>query len=107
MSERELADPLAYAQGLAGDALRWMVVTDGARGATAYGPTGVVNVSAVPADVVDSTGAGDVFIAGLIHGLLGQKPIQEALGVGARWAAAAVGSPTSIPPESLRDLLGS
>ena len=64
MSERELADPLAYAQGLAGDALRWMVVTDGARGATAYGPTGVVNVSAVPADVVDSTGAGDVFIAG-------------------------------------------
>jgi sulfofructose kinase len=107
MSERELADPLAYAQGLAGDALRWIVVTDGARGATAYGPTGVVSVSAVPADVVDSTGAGDVFIAGLIHGLLGGRPIQDALSVGALWAAAAVGSPTSIPPESLRDLLGS
>lgn len=104
MSKRELADPLAYAQDLAGDALRWLVVTDGARGATAYGPTGVVNVSAVPADVVDSTGAGDVFIAGLIHGLLGGRPIQDALGVGALWAAKAVGSPTSIPPLALGDL---
>ena len=68
---------------------------------------GSVTVSAVPADVVDSTGAGDVFIAGLIHGLLGGKPIQDALSVGALWAASAVGSPTSIPPLALRDLSGS
>ena len=37
MTESELADPLAYGRDLAGEALRWMVVTDGARGATAYG----------------------------------------------------------------------
>jgi sugar/nucleoside kinase (ribokinase family) len=105
MSESELADPLSYAHSLAGKALRWMVVTDGARGATAYGPPGTVHVPAVPAQVVDSTGAGDVFIAGLIHGLLGGRPIREALGLAVLWAASAVGSPSSIPPASLRDLI--
>jgi sugar/nucleoside kinase (ribokinase family) len=107
MTAGELADPLAYACDLAGEALRWMVVTDGARGATAYGPAENLHVPAVPAEVVDSTGAGDVFIAGLIHGLLGGRPIREALGLGARWAASAVGSPSSIPPASLRDLMES
>ena len=107
MTEGELADPLAYARDLAGEALRWIVVTDGARGATAYGATETVHVSAVPADVVDSTGAGDVFIGGLIHGLLRRHPIRDALGFGALWAASAVGSPSSIPPASLRDLPGS
>jgi len=105
MTEGELGDPLAYARGLAGEALRWMVVTDGAHGATAYGPTDPVNVPAVPAHVVDSTGAGDVFIGGLIHSLLGGASIRDALGLGALWAASAVGSPTSIPPASLRDLV--
>jgi len=107
MTRGELADPLAYARSLAGDALRWMVVTDGARGATAYSPAEVIHVSAFPVDVVDSTGAGDVFIGGLIHGLLGSHSIRDALGVGVLWAASAVGSPSSIPPASLRDLVGS
>jgi sugar/nucleoside kinase (ribokinase family) len=107
MTESELADPLAYAHDLAGEALRWMVVTDGPRGATAYGAGGPVHVPAVPADVVDSTGAGAVFIAGLIHGLLGSHPIRDALGLGVLWAASAIGSPSSIPPASLRDLTGS
>jgi site-specific DNA-methyltransferase (adenine-specific) len=107
MTPGELADPLSYASRLAGEALRWMVVTDGARGATAYGSTENVHVPAVLAEVVDSTGAGDVFIAGLIHGLLGGQPIREALRIGARWAASAVGSPSSIPPASLRDLMES
>jgi sulfofructose kinase len=106
MTDGDLADPLAYARSLAGDALRWIVVTDGARGATAYGAGGPVHVPAVPADVVDSTGAGDVFIGGLIHGLLGSHSIHDALAFGARWAAHAVGSPSSIPPASLRDLTG-
>ena len=108
MTEGELADPLAYARDLAGEALRWMVVTDGARGATAYGPSsGSVHVPAVSADVVDSTGAGDVFIGGLIHGLLRRHPIRDALRFGALWAASAVGSPSSVPPASLRNLTGS
>jgi sugar/nucleoside kinase (ribokinase family) len=107
MNENELADPLAYARGLAGEALRWMVVTDGARGATAYGLTETVHVPAFPADVVDSTGAGDVFIGGLIHGLLRRRPIRDALEFGVLWAASAVSSPSSIPPASLRDLAGS
>jgi sugar/nucleoside kinase (ribokinase family) len=107
MTEGELADPMAYARDLAGEALRWMVVTDGARGATAYGLTETVHVPAFPADVVDSTGAGDVFIGGLIHGLLRRHPIRDALRFGALWAASAVGCPSSIPSASLRDLTGS
>ncbi|UEM05920.1 PfkB family carbohydrate kinase [Skermanella rosea] len=104
MTDEALADPYAAARRFAGERLRWMVVTDGSRGATAFGPSGPVHVPAVPATVVDSTGAGDVFTAGLIHGLAGGAPIREALSIGARWAALAVTSPTSVPPPSLRDL---
>lgn len=104
MTEEALADPYAAARRLAGKALRWMVVTDGPRGATAFGPGGQVHVPAQPATVVDSTGAGDVFTAGLIHGLVGGAPMRDALSTGARWAALSVASPTSVPPSSLRDL---
>jgi sugar/nucleoside kinase (ribokinase family) len=104
MSAPALADPYAAGRALAGDALRWMVVTDGSKGATAFGPAGAVHVRATPAEVVDSTGAGDVFTAGLIHGLLAGAPIEDALRIGTRWAALAVTSPTSVPPPSLRGL---
>ncbi|EWY42177.1 carbohydrate kinase [Skermanella stibiiresistens SB22] len=105
MGASALADPYAAGHAWAGDALRWMVVTDGSRGATAFGPAGAVHVRATPAEVVDSTGAGDVFTAGLIHGLLTGMPIEDALRIGTRWAALAVTSPTSVPPPSLRELV--
>ncbi|WP_158045633.1 carbohydrate kinase family protein [Skermanella pratensis] len=105
MTAEALADPYRAARVLAGEGLRWMVVTDGSRGATAFGPSGPIRVPAEPATVVDSTGAGDVFTAGLIHGLTGGAPIRDAMSIGTRWAALAVTSPTSVPPASLRDLI--
>jgi sugar/nucleoside kinase (ribokinase family) len=81
-----------------GKQLRWTVVTDGAAGAAAYGPEGVVTISAPHAEQVDSTGAGDAFTAGLIHELLRGADMKTALTTGARWGAAMVERWQSFPP---------
>ncbi len=43
-----------------------VVVTRGAEGVHASGPTGHVDLPAVPVDIVDTVGAGDAFMAGLL-----------------------------------------
>src|SRR5699024_3649196 len=50
---------------------RWLIVTDGARpiGLFTPGDAGALPSISVPA--VDSTGAGDAFMGGLLHGLNG------------------------------------
>lgn len=67
---------------LAGDPARWrragagaVVTTRGARGLTAHTAAGVIEVPAVPAEVVDTIGAGDTVFAALLarlhaHGAL-------------------------------------
>lgn len=99
-------DVLNRAQALAGEALRWVVVTHGARGATALHVSGErVSVGAAAARVVDTTGAGDAFSAGLLHGLTARRlPMDRALAVAARFGAAAVEHAASLPPERLRTL---
>jgi site-specific DNA-methyltransferase (adenine-specific) len=83
-----------------------VVVTDGDRGAVAYGGDGIRHVAAVPAHGVDTTGAGDSFAAGLLHGLLEGRGIGEALKIAALWGAAAVERLQSIPP-NWEEVLGS
>lgn len=54
--------------------IRLIVVTHGAGGATAYGADGQsVHVDSFKVDAVDTTGAGDSFVAGLLSGIL-QNP---------------------------------
>jgi len=93
-------NPWDEARSRAGDALRWLVITRGARGAEALGPDGArVTVRAEPVErVVDATGAGDVFAAGLLHGLLAGSDIGDAMTIGARWAARTIQALGSIPP---------
>jgi sugar/nucleoside kinase (ribokinase family) len=57
------------------------VVTCGADGAIAHDPAGgaVVNAPAVPVDALDPTGAGDVFLAGLMFGTVAGWPLEHAL----------------------------
>src|SRR5690606_17153534 len=46
-----------------------VVVTRGAEGAIAFANCGIVSVSPAPVAVVDTVGAGDSFMSGLIDGL--------------------------------------
>ena len=95
-----LTDPWALGQRVAGSRLQWMVVTRGAKGAEAFSQREQLSVSAAPATVVDTTGAGDAFAAGLLHALLSGTSMRDALENGARWGAAAVGSEGSFLPRA-------
>lgn len=92
------SDPLAAARGLADLSGGWTVVKLGSSGAVAAGPDGAVYRASAPrVDVVDTTGAGDAFNAGLI----------DALSRGASWpevlrAACAVASTVVSRPSANR-----
>ena len=76
-----------------------IVVTDGARGATLYGPDGSHFQPAHTVDVIDTTGAGDAFLSGLLHYLAVHGEINaEAMALAAQWSALTVSAEGSIPP---------
>jgi sulfofructose kinase len=82
-----------------GNRLQWVVVTRGELGAEAYGPDDVVvAIPALATTPVDTTGAGDCFAAGLMHGLLQGIDITTAGALGALWAAATLNLSQSVPP---------
>ena len=72
-----------------------VVVTQGAAGATAISRDGAWRVTVPSVRVVNATGSGDVFLAGLVAGLIAGKPLPDAL---ARGAAGAVGSTQLLEP---------
>jgi sugar/nucleoside kinase (ribokinase family) len=82
-------DPERAATALAADH-ELVVVTLGGDGALARSGTEVVRVPAVAAEVVDVTGAGDAFVAGLIAGLTRGPDLGQALAQGTWLAARAV-----------------
>ncbi|UDY23323.1 carbohydrate kinase family protein [Nocardioides sp. Kera G14] len=85
-----------------------VAVTDGGRGAFAMCGAGRVDVPAVEAEVVDTIGAGDSFMAGLLAALSGvnreelqridRVGLERALGFAARCAAVTVSRPGADPP---------
>ncbi len=111
------SDPLPMAQSVAGRHLRWVVVTRGAGGSDAVAAGGqLLRVPAAAVErVVDTTGAGDSFAAGLCHVLSGDVAaaragdpalMAAALAEGARWGAAKVGcAGSALPPEVVRALM--
>lgn len=89
--------PVSFARSLFGDrdlfevaaelkarGARAAVVTNGAGGSVAAWEGGVEWFRSYPVEVVDTTGAGDVFHAGFLHGLLKGWTVPECI----RWAAA-------------------
>ncbi|MBK5114635.1 MAG: carbohydrate kinase family protein [Candidatus Heimdallarchaeota archaeon] len=63
---------------------RVIAVTKGSRGATIYSNDGTTNIPIFKVDVVDTTGAGDAFTAGMLYALTRGKSPKEA----GRYAAA-------------------
>ncbi len=101
-----LADPWARGREVAGQALRLVVVTRGPRGAEAFAEAERIAVPApVVEQVVDSTAAGDVFAAGLVHALALGRPTRAALETAVAWGAAAVACPTVPGREAIQALL--
>lgn len=99
-----LEDPWRSARAVAGEKLRWVVVTNGAEGASAYSGEQVLRLPAPRVRVVDTTGAGDVFAAGLIHALVRDEPMERALRCAVEWGAASVQYHGTIPPIGFPDI---
>jgi site-specific DNA-methyltransferase (adenine-specific) len=93
----DLADPFAAARAQVGDRLKWMVVTHGAGEVAAHDGARSVRVTPPAARVVDSTGAGDAFAAGLLEALAAGAGIEDALRHACAWGAVAVGLDSSAP----------
>ena len=84
------------------DKVPLLVVTLGADGAMAVAGSERTTVTAEPiAEVVDTTGAGDLFAAGFLHGQVGGRSLQESLRLGAICAAECIGH---IGPRPIADL---
>ena len=105
MRGRSDLSPWEFGVSIAGEFLRYFIVTDGANDAKLYTQDEEFSVASVPATVVDTTGAGDAYAAGVIHGLTSGQSILEAMAEGAIWAAFAVATESSIPGDGLRQYL--
>jgi sugar/nucleoside kinase (ribokinase family) len=99
-----LAEPWTAGREVAGERLRLVVITRGGRGAEAYTATERLVVPAPGVAVVDSTGAGDVFAAGLVHALALGRGTREALETAVAWGAEAVAGPGIPDREAIRRL---
>lgn len=95
VSGDRLADPRAFLADRVAAGARWAVCTLGSRGAVGLGRVeGWVEVTAVPVDrVLDTNGAGDAFVSGLLLGHLDDRTLSDAMRLGAAAGALAVASP--------------
>lgn len=87
-------------QDLAGRGLQAIFVTRGGEGSEVVTSEGAISIPAAPANVVDPTGAGDAYTAGVIAGALGGWPLQNAARLGsvvASFVVEAHGCQTALP----------
>ena len=89
----------------AGETLEWMVVTRGAGGAEAHAVDRRFHVPARDVVTVDSTGAGDVFSAGLVHALASGASMESALVTAVAWGTTAAELGGIPPRERILELL--
>ncbi|MBT2497274.1 carbohydrate kinase family protein [Microbacterium sp. ISL-59] len=83
-----LADPVAFLHSRIAAGASLAVCTLGAEGAVAVDAEGIeYRVAAVPVEVIDTNGAGDAFLAGVLDARLDGAGVGAALEAGARTAA--------------------
>jgi ribokinase len=78
-------DPTSFQQEVRKQGLKTTTITLGSRGSVTFADAAVISCPAFPVDVVDTTGAGDVFHAGYVYGLLQKWPLERTV----RFASAA------------------
>jgi len=76
-----------------------VVLTGGGSGYVIGAACGVETMSAVPAEPIDMTGAGDAMIAGTLYRLLGGQAVREASRTGALLATLTTESAASVRPD--------
>ena len=97
-----LEGALLLARGLVERGAAAAMVSIGAAGCVVASGAAAWSIGAVPARVVDVTGAGDARIAGTIAALLDGEPIELAARRGSLLAALAAESPATIDPALTR-----
>ncbi len=85
------SDPAEAARRLASLGPHLVVVKLGRQGSLGWSAGRVVHQEAVPVDVVDTVGAGDVFNAGFLHARGRGEPLERCLRFGAATAAVYIG----------------
>ena len=90
---REAADQLT-AMGV-----EEVYITLGSEGVYCSNGTLSQHLPAIPTHVVNTTGAGDAFMAGVVHGLIGQTPFPECAQIGLRAAHATLLSQQTVNPD--------
>ena len=124
LARQEFGDFVSEEEGalsiMASHAIRWIIVTKGAQGATGYGDGQIVSARPPPTEAVNSIGSGDAFCAGVTWGLMkdilaegsvdeSQWSLKNALSAGV--AAGSANSLTVIPghlePEAFHEMLKS
>ena len=98
----QTADKAAALQTL-GERVPCAVIKLGANGALGLRDDATAHIPAFPAQVVDTTGAGDSFDAGFVHGFLAGKSLSECLLMGnacgalsAQHAGGTTGQPDAV-----------
>lgn len=97
LGELALDEAFERARRAVGDRLTWLVRTLGVDGAEALSASDHLAAAARPARMVDATGAGDIFAAGLLEALAAGAGMDRALQQGCAWGAAAVEQKGSAP----------
>ncbi|MBN8502750.1 MAG: adenosine kinase, partial [Sphingomonadales bacterium] len=88
------------------DKVPLLVVTRSEQGAVAATGGAIYEVPAEPvAQVVDTTGAGDLFAAGFLHGHVNGRPVAECLTLGAICAAEIISHYGARPEADLQELV--
>lgn len=89
LPESRSAEARELAREMLADGPRLVVVTMGKAGSLAAAPEGIFTQPAVPAQIVDTLGAGDAFIGTFLAGRLRGEPIPACLAAAAQAAARA------------------
>jgi sugar/nucleoside kinase (ribokinase family) len=104
VSDARLDDAAAYLRAARDGGCRLAVCTRGGEGALALDADGWWDVPAAPvAEVVDTNGAGDAFLAGLLVATLDGLPVPQALAWASAAGALAVGTTALGAPHASRE----